>query len=196
MFFNMDKFELNKIVATFLIGILIVIIANKISHFIYTPSHPEKRGFTVATNTQAVTGGDRATAKAVKEVIKLGMLIAQANVEHGKSLTKQCAACHSFEEAGANRVGPGLWGVVGRGKASYAGFSYSSAMSAKSAEKWTYEDLFAFIKSPRQFIDGTKMSFPGIKNDQDLADLIAYLHSISPGSPSLPRKNTEFTLSY
>ena len=90
-------------------------------------------------------------------------------------MAKACAACHDFTKGGANKTGPALYDVVERPVAAHEGFAYSDGAKAKAAEKWTYDNLNAFLKAPKKFMPGTKMAFGGIGNDKKRADLIAYL---------------------
>lgn len=101
---------------------------------------------------------------------------AGANAEAGATAFKKCTACHSIDQGGPNKVGPNLWGVVGRAKASHEGFNYSDAMKAKGGD-WTLPDLAGFIHNPKEFLPGTKMIFPGVSDPTDLADLLAYLNT-------------------
>ena len=88
-------------------------------------------------------------------------LLADASVERGKSASAQCIACHTFEKGGPNRVGPNLFGVVGRKKDAAPGFNYSAAMKKQSGS-WTFQDLYEFIKNPKGMVPGTNMTFGGI----------------------------------
>lgn len=99
----------------------------------------------------------------------------------GQRVFNQCRACHSIDAGGRNGVGPNLHGVIGRKAASIEGFRYSSAMKEKGDQGWTWseENLHPYLRNPREVVPGTNMSFPGIKNDQQLNDLIAYLKSQS-----------------
>ena len=114
------------------------------------------------------------------------VLLAKASVEKGQATAKQCGACHTFEKGGPNRVGPNLWGIVGdeRGK-ERGGFNFSAAMKAKGG-KWTFEELNKFIKDPRGYIPGTAMTFAGIRNDQQRANVIDYLHTLADSPMPLP----------
>ena len=98
-------------------------------------------------------------------------------MEKGQATAKQCQACHTFEKGGPNRVGPNLWGIVGRPRASEAGFNYSAAMKAKGGT-WTFGELYAFLANPRGYIPGTDMTFAGLSRGQQRADVIDYLHTL------------------
>lgn len=95
----------------------------------------------------------------------------------GAKLFARCKACHTLEEGGADRIGPNLHGVFGRAAAAKDGFSYSKGMAAKGAEGlvWSDETMFEYLHNPRAMVPGTSMSFPGLKKDADVTNLIAYL---------------------
>jgi cytochrome c len=101
---------------------------------------------------------------------------AAADVEAGKKQFKLCAICHTAE-AGKNKVGPSLFGVVGRKAGSLEGYNYSEAMK-NFAKTWTAETLDVYLADPRAVVPGTKMIFPGIKDETERANLIAYLETL------------------
>ena len=113
-------------------------------------------------------------------------LIAKGNSDKGKNGFKKCKACHTVAKGGAKKVGPNLWNIVARGKASSAGFKYSKAMKGLGGT-WSYADLAGFLNKPKKFLPGTKMSFAGVKKNADLADLMAYLRSLSDSPQPLPK---------
>src|SRR5436190_21719447 len=112
-------------------------------------------------------------------------LLAAANTQKGTNIFKKCTSCHTAEKGGPNKIGPDLYNVVGAEKGKHPGYTYSQAMEKKGG-KWSYDDLNHFLYNPREFIPGTKMSFAGLKNDQERADVIAYLREQSDQPLPLP----------
>ena len=103
-----------------------------------------------------------------------------ADLENGALHFNLCRACHTIAKGGPNMTGPNLYGLFGRKVASEAGYSYSAALSARSWT-WDAEHLDGWLTSPRTYVPGTRMSFYGIRDDQDRRDLIAYLKVASSG---------------
>jgi len=144
---------------------------------------PDKPGFDLPSGVAAPL-----KAAAPAEAAPLPTLLAKADPARGQALTKVCATCHSFDKGAAAKVGPNLYNVVDRAKGGEAGFGYSDAMKAKGG-KWSFEDLNAFITSPKAFIEGTKMGFGGEPDAGKRADLIVYLRSLSDSPEALPAAN-------
>jgi cytochrome c len=178
----MNSFELNKILGAILGTCLITLALNIGAEAIFAPEKPAKPGYVIAVKTEG--GGAKAVEKP-KEV-PLPVRLAKASVEKGKATARQCQACHTFEKGGPNRVGPNLWGIVGSERGEGRGFNFSAAMKAKGG-KWTYDELDKFIADPRGYISGTAMTFAGVKNDQQRADVIDYLHTLSDNPLPLPK---------
>ncbi len=109
--------------------------------------------------------------------VDLGTLLASADAARGKGTAKLCASCHTFDQGGANRVGPNLWGVVGRDVGGQGGFAYSQAI-AGHAGAWTYQELDRYLASPARAIPGNKMAFNGVRSPKDRANLLAYLATL------------------
>lgn len=121
------------------------------------------------------TGEESAPAEGEGATVDVAAVLAAGDAAAGEAVFKKCGSCHKLD--GSDGVGPHLNGVVGRNHASIAGFAYSEAMAAKSAEPWTPEALFAFLENPKQAIPGTKMAFAGLPKPEDRANLIAFLAS-------------------
>ncbi|HEY5217890.1 MAG TPA: cytochrome c family protein, partial [Pseudolabrys sp.] len=147
------------------------------------PEKPAKPGYAIAVQDHAA-GGPASAAKEPEQPIET--LLAVASVEKGQATAKQCGACHTFEKGGPNRVGPNLWGIVDRARASEAGFNYSAAMKAKGG-KWTYDELSKFLTNPRGYIQGTAMTFAGLARDTQRADVISYLRTLADSPVPLPK---------
>ncbi len=112
-------------------------------------------------------------------------MLASAATDKGAKIFKKCKACHTTKNGGKNAVGPNLWNVVGRAKASGAGFAYSGALKDKGGD-WSFADLDAFLTKPKAFVKGTKMSFAGLKKAGDRAAVLVYLRSLSDSPKPLP----------
>jgi cytochrome c len=177
----MDSFELNKILGAILATCLILLVTSFTAGAIFSPAIPEKPGYEIAVKETA--HGDAKEAAAPSEPIE--KLLQTASVEKGAAAAKKCAACHTFEKGGPNRVGPNLFGIVERARATEAGFNYSAAMKGKGG-KWTYDDLNKFIANPKGFVPGTAMGFAGIPKDSERADVIDYLHTLADSPVPLP----------
>ncbi|HEY5280925.1 MAG TPA: c-type cytochrome, partial [Pseudolabrys sp.] len=153
----MNSFELNKVLGAVLGTCLILLALNIGSGALFAEHKPAKPGYVIAVKT--VNEGSKAEAKAPAKPI--GVLLASANVDKGKSTARQCQACHTFEKGGPNRVGPNLYNIVEdeRGK-DRGGFNFTSAMKQKGGT-WTYDELNKFLTNPRGYIPGTAMTFAG-----------------------------------
>ncbi len=136
-----------------------------------------------AASPAAAGGGAEAAAVEDKP---LPQRLAAANVGKGQGAAKKCLSCHNFDEGAGAKIGPNLFGVVGRPKATFPGFAYSDAFK-KLSGNWNYQDLDKFLTKPGAFATGTKMTFAGLPNGEERADVIAYLRSISPNAPPLPQ---------
>jgi cytochrome c len=155
------------------------IIADAVVH----PHRLEKSAIKVEGVAAAPTA---ATEAAPAPLAPIAPLLAKASVTAGQAdVKKLCAVCHNFVEGAGAKVGPDLYGVVGRPRASAPGFEYSSALKGK-AGNWTFDDLNTWLHNPKSFAPGTKMAFAGIDDDKERADVIDYLDSLSNSPVPLP----------
>ena len=145
--------------------------ATIIADLFYQPKIVKKRGYEIE---MALDG--KPVAKKVEKVIDLAELMKIADIDRGAKIFKKCASCHNAGKGEGAKVGPGLYGVVGRAKGIFAGFSYSDAMKNKGGI-WDQASINQFITKPRDYLTGTKMAFAGLKKPQDRADVILYLES-------------------
>lgn len=178
---SMDSFELNKIAGAVLGVLTFTLGLNVFADILFSSHAPEKAGFEIAVQEE-LTG----QAEAAPSVVPLPLLLAAASPEKGAAVAKKCAACHNFVEGAGAKVGPDLYGIVGRPVASAEGFAYSAALKAHGGN-WTFQDLSDFIKNPKADVPGTAMGFAGIAKDTERADLLVYLNTLSHSPQPLPK---------
>ena len=179
----MDSLEWNKIIGAVLGTAIFIFVVRLVAEHVYEPEKPEKPGYVVEGVVEASAGG---SAVAVEEAMPdWGTVLSTADVAAGKTASVKCEQCHDLTKGGPNKIGPNLFGVVDRVRASHEGFAYSSAMKGKPGN-WTYDELFKFIKAPGVDIPGTKMSFAGLRSEKDRINLIAYLRSNADAPAAIP----------
>ena len=172
---------LEKFGGSILIVMWLVWGTNVIGDF-FLPEPAKASALQIAGVPAASAGAAKAAKAEPQDAL---VLIAKADPKNGAKVFNKCKACHTPDKGGKNRVGPNLWNVVGNKMATHAGYNFSSALKNKGGE-WTYKNLDAFIKSPRNFAKGTKMTFAGIRKASDRAALIAYLRGLSDSPKPLP----------
>ena len=181
----MDSFEWNKIIGAVLGTVLFIFVVRLVAEHVYEPEPPAKPGYVVEGVIEEPAGGGAAAAPVAEVAPDWGTVLPAADVAAGQASTAKCAACHDFAKGGANKIGPGLFGVVDNARASHPGYAYSAAMKGKPGN-WTYDELNLFLKAPAVDIPGTKMSFAGIRSERERINLIAYLRSNDDAQAPIP----------
>ncbi len=178
----MDSFEINKIIAAVLLIALIVIGIGKISDLAFHVDKPEQSAYKIELdeNTKVLS-----TKIQEEEKVDIAALLALGNIEHGKKVFKKCAACHLINKGADNKIGPALYGVIGRKVASKQDYKYSKAMASYD-KNWTFEEMNGYLKKPQKYIKGTKMAFAGLRKEKDRASVILYLNQSSDKPLPLP----------
>ncbi|MFD1697068.1 c-type cytochrome [Roseibium aestuarii] len=182
----MDSFTLNKAAGAVLMVLILTMGVGIVSDIIFETEEPETPGYAIAVATEEGGAGAETAEAATEEPI--AVRLASASAADGEKVAKKCAACHDFSQGGANKVGPALWGVVGRKPASHEGFAYSAGMVAFGEQnpEWSFDHLDAFILKPKDHVPGTSMGFAGLKKPEERADLIAYLREQADSPVPLP----------
>jgi cytochrome c len=179
----MDSFELNKIIAAILMVALLVIGLGKIADGLFYVKKPKNPGYQVEVESQLTSGTSQAVE--VVEKIDIGAFMTLGDVVDGKKIFKKCAACHSVNKGGKNKIGPALYNVVGRTVGGVDDYKYSKALASYGKE-WTFEELNGFLQKPASYLKGTKMSYAGLRKEKDRASIIKYLNQNSDSPKLLP----------
>lgn len=171
-----DRF--NTIAGWTLFGGIVALGLSSLSghYFLADKEHrPEKMGY-VIEGVEAEAGAGAAAAEPI------ATRLAKGDVAKGEATFAKCKACHAIAQGGANGIGPNLWGVVGASQAAHPGFAYSDALKGKGG-KWDFASLDEWLTSPAKYATGTKMSFAGISDPQQRADVILYLNAQGSNLP-------------
>jgi cytochrome c len=171
-----DRF--NTIAGWVLFAGIVALGSSIVAGEMFHSERPEKMGYPIAGVEQE--GGEGAAAEQPIEVY-----LAKADPAKGQQVFNKCMACHNADKGGANQVGPNLWGVLGEAIGQGKGFAFSDPLSKKGGT-WNWDNLSQWLTSPKAFAPGTKMSFAGLSNPQDRADVIAFLNSHSDAPKPLP----------
>jgi cytochrome c len=181
----MNSFELNKVLGALLGTCLILVAMHIAAGAIFTPEQPAKPGYEVAVKEAQPQAGATPAAPAA---VPIDTLLASASPQRGAEVARQCQACHNFQEGQGPKIGPDLYNVVGRKIASAPGFNYSAALKSKNGA-WDFNALNSWLTKPSTYAPGTAMTFAGLTNDKQRADVIAYLDTLSPNPVPLPKPN-------
>ena len=179
----MDSWEWNKIAGAVLATLMFVLVLDIVIGAVFEVPPPAKPGYIVeGVPTQTASNSAAPVAEALPD---WGTVLPKASVADGQKISARCEQCHDLTKGGPNKIGPNLWGVVDRARASHPGYDYSSAMAAKH-DPWSYDNLFVYLKLPAAMVPGTKMTFAGIPSAQDRINLIAYLRTLADLPAAIP----------
>jgi cytochrome c len=179
----MDSFELNKVIAAILMVVLLVIGLGKIADNVFYVKKPKNAGYQVEIENELASSVSQVTETIKK--IDITAIMAQGDIVSGEKVFKKCAACHSINKGGKNKIGPALYNVVGRTVGGVDDYKYSKTL-ASYGKKWTFEELNGFLTKPSSYLKGTKMSYAGLRKEKDRASVIKYLNQSSDNPKLLP----------
>jgi cytochrome c len=172
-----DRF--NTIAGWVLFAGIVALGSSIVAGEMFHSEHPEKMGYPIQGVAQEGEGGAAAAEQPIEA------FLAKADAAKGADIFKKCAACHNADKGGANAVGPNLWGVLGEPVGQGHAFAFSPALSSKGGT-WNWDNLSQWLTSPKAFAPGTKMTFAGISNPQDRANVMAFLNQHSDRPQPLP----------
>ena len=177
-----DRF--NTIAGWTLFAGIVALGASIVAGETFKGERPEEMGYPIEGVVQEGEGG---AAEAEKPI---AFYLASADSAAGEQVFKKCTACHNADKGGANALGPNLWGVLGEPVGKGKGFAFSPALSGVGGS-WNWDNMNAWLTSPKKFAPGTKMTFAGLSNPQDRANVIAFLNSHSDSPLPLPAAPAE-----
>jgi cytochrome c len=172
-----DSFEWNKIAGWVLTAAIAVLGLSIVTGMLYAPRSTEKGYIVEGVEVEAEAG-----AAAAETEKPIAFYLAAANAEKGAAVFKKCAACHTITPGGANGIGPNLHAIVGQPIGGKPGFAYSDALKAKGGN-WGFQELSDWLKAPKAYIPGNKMSFAGLGKPEDRANVILYMNTQGSNLP-------------
>ena len=181
----MSGFEINKILASIIVAIIIFVFIGLIGNFIVKINYDEsqKTAYKIDIPEPSVSTTQKTTNDEMIETVS--PLLADASLEKGDKIFNKCGTCHNYKKDSKSKIGPNLWNIINRSKASVSGFAYSKAL-VDFGGNWTFEELNGFLYKPKEYIQGTKMNFAGLRNVEDRANLILWLNQHSDNPVPLP----------
>ena len=181
----MSALEINKILASIIVAFLLLGFIGHIGNLIVKvePLENQETAYKIEIPETSV---DSTTQKVSNDNIEaISSLLVNASLDKGEKNFKKCGICHNYKKDSQSKIGPNLWNLINRSKASVKDFAYSKAL-VNHEGKWTYEELNRFLYKPKEYIKGTKMNFAGLSNIEDRANLILWLRQHSDNPVPLP----------
>ena len=169
---------MNKIIVSIILTLVLILGINKITDTLYYVEKPEKSAYQVDGTTEVSSISSTESNTGTVEPGNIMAVFASTSATEGAKIFKKCAACHSIAQGGGNKIGPALWGVLGRKAGSVSDYKYSKAMAAHE-KTWTFDEMNGFLIKPKDWIKGTKMSFAGLKKENERAAVILYMNENS-----------------
>ncbi len=170
----MNGFEINKIIAAVIFTVLVVFGIEKITDLIFHVKKPSEAAYKVEAPVVKTASAESSGSGSVD----IKALLALGTIEHGEKVFKKCTACHVVAKGGKNKIGPALYGILGKKSGSASGYKYSKALIAHG-KIWSFEELNGFLIKPSKWIPNNKMGFAGLKSEKDRASVILYMNSQS-----------------
>jgi len=170
----MNSFEINKIIAAIIFTVLVVFGIGKIADLVFEVKKPSVAAYKVDAPAVKTVSAESSGSGAVD----IKALLALGTIEHGQKVFKKCTACHVVAKGGKNKIGPVLYGVLGKKSASISDYKYSKALIAHG-KVWSFAEMNSYLIKPQAHIKGTKMAFAGLKKEKDRASVILYMNSKS-----------------
>jgi cytochrome c len=164
----------NTIAGWVLAGGIVALGLSIVTGMYFHPEAPEKEGFAVVAEAAGEAGGAAA--------VPIATLLATADIAKGEAVFKKCAACHTINQGGANGIGPNLWAAMGKPHGHVPGFAYSDALKSVPGN-WDWEGMDKWLANPKKYAPGTKMTFAGLGNPEERANLILYLNAQGSNLP-------------
>ena len=166
---------MNKILVSIMLAVILLLGINKFTDVIFYVEKPKKSAYQI-TSASTTTTTETTSASSSSGSGEIMALLASASVADGKKVFKKCAACHSITKGGSHKIGPALWGVLGRKAGSISDYKYSKAMVAYG-KAWSFKEMNKFLTKPKDWIKGTKMTFMGLKKETERAAVILYMNN-------------------
>ena len=177
----MNGFEINKIIAAIIFTVLVVFGIDKITDLIFHIEKPSEAAYKIEAPAVKTASAESSSSGSVD----IKALLALGTIEHGQKVFKKCSACHVVAKGGKNKIGPVLYGVLGKQSAAVSDYKYSKALIAHG-KKWSFSEMNSYLIKPQAHIKGTKMAFAGLKKEKDRASVILYMNANSDRPLDLP----------